>query len=131
MLSENDNKIDIEEENDNKVKNICLNDIKEKYNNIIQNNTQNISFKEINCLKNLLEDNFAVNKFNEYINDDFLENCELKLVFMPEEFIMKEENKFYFAGFGDKKRKKGNLKHKNNKKFPITEAKKNKRKFDS
>ena len=131
MLSENDNKIDIEEENDNKVKNICLNDIKEKYNNIIQNNTQNISFKEINCLKNLLEDNFAVNKFNEYINNDFLENCELKLVFMPEEFIMKEENKFYFAGFGDKKRKKGNFKHKNNKKFPITEAKKNKRKFDS
>ena len=118
MLSENDNKIDTDKENYKDEKDFCLNDIKEKYNNIIQNTSQNNN-KEINCLRNLLENNFAVNKFNDYIKNEFLDNCELKLVFMPEEFVMNEENKFYFAGFGDKKRKRFNHKHKNNKNFPI------------
>ena len=80
-----------------------------------------------------MENSFAFNEFNKYINNDFLDNCEYKLVFMPEEFHMREENKFYFAGFGEKKRKRGNFRNKNNtnnKNYSKTEAKKNKRKLE-
>ena len=137
MFNDNDNKIEIEKETKNKYKNekdYYLNELKDKYNNLKNNNClnyQNNLNKEIKLLNNILENSFAVSEFNNYINKDFLDNCEYKLVFMPYEFHMKEENKLYFAGFGDKKRKRGNFRNKNNtnnKKYSITEAKKNKRK---
>lgn len=136
MISDNDNKIEIEKESENNYKNekdYYLNELENKYNNLKNNNSQNNFNKEINCLKNILENSFAINEFNNYINKDFLDNCEYKLVFMPDEFHMKEENKFYFSGFGEKRKKRGNFRNKNNtnnKNYAITEAKKNKRKME-
>ena len=109
-----------------KEKNILLNELKDKYYNIIKNNHNDNCIKEINCLNKILENSFSINKFNDYINNEFLENCEYKLVFMPEEFNMKENGKYYFPGIGDKKKKKVNYKNKNGnyKNHHITEAKK-------
>ena len=135
MINDNDNKIDIENENPNienfkKEKEFYLNGLKEKYNNIMKNDSKNNYIKEINCLNNLLENSFAIDKFKKYINNDFLDNCEYKLVFMPDEFNMKEDKNYYFAGFGDKKRRKGNFRNKNNiHKNAISDAKKNKKKY--
>ena len=121
--NENENKVNFKNENDN-----YLNNLKEKYNNIMKNNSKNNYIKEINCLNNILENSFAINKFNDYINKDFLDNCEYKLVFMPEEFNMKEDNNYYFPSFGEKKRKRVNYRNKNNK-IHITDAKRNKKKY--
>ena len=128
MISNDDNKKEIKDKND------TLNEIKEKYNKLIKNksNTDNICDKEINCLNKILENSNAIDKFHNYINNDFLDNCEYKLIFMPEEFAINENNKYYFTGLGEKKRKKINLKNKNNnnnRNNSIT-GKRNKRKYD-
>ena len=137
MINNIESKIDIEEEipdtyNAQNEKDMIINEYKIKYENLIKNNYENNSEKEINCLKKILENPFSVDKFKSYIDTDFLDNCEYKLIFAPEEFNMKEEAKFYFQGFGDKKRKKViNIKNKNaNKNFSVLEAKKNKKKFN-
>ena len=138
MINNIESKIDIEEEipEPNKAKNekdIIINEYKLKYDKLMKGNYENNSIKEINCLKKILENPFSVDKFKSYIDTDFLDNCEYKLIFAPEEFNMKEEAKFYFQGFGDKKRKKlVNIKNNKNanKNFSVLEAKKNKNKFD-
>ena len=126
MISEN-NKIEVEKENNT---NELLQEIKEKYNKIIDSNIDNNKCtKEINCLNKILEISNAFNKFNNYINNDFLDNCEYKLIFMPEEFNMNEDNKYYFNGLGDKKKKKVNYRNKNNNKN-CSVVRRNKRKYD-
>ena len=126
MISEN-NKIEVEKENNT---NELLKEIKEKYNKIMKSNIDNNKCtKEINCLNKILEISNAFNKFNNYINNDFLDNCEYKLIFMPEEFNMNEDNKYYFNGLGDKKKKKLNYRNKNNNKN-YSVVRRNKRKYD-
>lgn len=126
MISEN-NKIEVEKENNT---NELLKEIKEKYNKIIDSNIDNNKCtKEINCLNKILENSNAFDKFNNYINNDFLDNCEYKLIFMPEEFNMNEDNKYYFNGLGDKKKKKVNYRNKNNNKN-CSVVRRNKRKYD-
>ena len=138
MINNIESKIDIEEEipdnyNAQNEKDMIINEYRIKYEKLINKKYENNSEKEINCLKKILENPFSVDKFKSYIDTDFLDNCEYKLIFAPEEFNMKEEAKFYFQGFGDKKRKKlVNIKNNKNanKNFSVLEAKKNKKKFD-
>jgi len=137
MINNIESKIDIDEEKPDitltkNEKDLCIDEFSAKYKNLINNKYANYSTKEINCLDKILENTFSVDKFKSYINKDFLDNCEYKLIFMPDEFNMKEDAKFCFPGFGDKKRKKlVNIKHKNmNKNFSEFADKKNKRKFD-
>ena len=132
-----ESKIDIDEEipeikQAKNEKDMYINEFNSKYEKLIKKNYENFSNKEVNCLNNILENTFSVDKFKSYIDQDFLDNCEYKLIFMPDEFNMKEDAKFCFPGFGDKKRKKlVNIKHKNmNKNFSEFADKKNKRKFD-
>ena len=128
MINNNNNKTEITNENDK------LNEIKAKYYKIMQNknNINNTCMKEINCLNKILENSNAIDKFDNYINNDFLDNCEYKLIFMPEEFVVNENNKYYFSGFGEKKNKK--IRHKNrsfnNNINDSTTAKRNKRKYE-
>ena len=137
MINNSESKIDLDEEildikEASNKKDIFVNELKAKYDNLIKNKHENNSIKEFNCLNKILENTFAFDEFKSYINKDFLDNCEYKLIFMPDEFNMKEDDKFYFQGFGDKKHKKViNAKNKNvNKNFSPITAKKNKRKFD-
>ena len=65
-------------------------ELEEKYNKLIKNSSQNDYIKEKNCLNKLLESSFALNKFDKYNNKDFLDDCEYKLVFMPDEFHIYE-----------------------------------------
>lgn len=137
MINNIESKIDIEEEipdtyNAQNEKDMIINEYRIKYEKLINKKYENNSEKEINCLKKILENPFSVDKFKSYIDTEFLDNCEYKLIFMPDEFNMKEDDKFYFQGFGDKKHKKiNNAKNKNvNKNFSPITAKKNKRKFD-
>ena len=137
MINNIETKIEIEEdvndiERTQNEKEMNLNEFRTKYENLIKKNYENYSMNEINCLNKILENTFSVEKFKSYIDKDFLDNCEYKLIFMPDEFNMKEDDKFYFQGFGDKKHKKiNNAKNKNvNKNFSPITAKKNKRKFD-
>jgi len=113
-------------------KDTYINELKEKYEKMNKKNYENYSIKEINCLNNILENQFSVEKFKSYIDQDFLDNCEYKLIFAPNEFDMKEDDKFYFQGFGEKKKRKvAKIKNKNtNKNFDMLTAKKNNRKFD-
>ena len=137
MINNIETKIEIEEdvndiERTQNEKEMNLNEFRTKYENLVKKNYENYSMNEINCLNKILENTFSVEKFKSYIDKDFLDNCEYKLIFMPDEFNMKEDDKFYFQGFGDKKHKKViNAKNKNvNKNFSPITAKKNKRKFD-
>ena len=137
MINNSESKIDLDEEildikEASNKKDIFVNELKAKYDNLIKNKHENNSIKEFNCLNKILENTFAFDEFKSYINKDFLDNCEYKLIFMPDEFNMKEDAKFGFQGFGDKKRKKfGNIKNKNaNKNSKSLVAQKNKRKFD-
>ena len=137
MINNIETKIEIEEdvndiERSQNKKEMNLNEFRTKYENLIKKNYENYSMNEINCLNKILENTFSVERFKSYIDKDFLDNCEYKLIFMPDEFNMKEDDKFYFQGFGDKKHKKiNNAKNKNvNKNFSPITAKKNKRKFD-
>ena len=137
MINNIETKIEIEEdvndiERTQNEKEMNLNEFRTKYENLVKKNLENYSMNEINCLNKILENTFSVEKFKSYIDKDFLDNCEYKLIFMPDEFNMKEDDKFYFQGFGDKKHKKiNNAKNKNvNKNFSPITAKKNKRKFD-
>ena len=137
MINNIETKIEIEEnvndiERTQNEKEMNLNEFRTKYENLVKKNYENYSMNEINCLNKILENTFSVEKFKSYIDKDFLDNCEYKLMFMPDEFNMKEDDKFYFQGFGDKKHKKViNAKNKNvNKNFSPITAKKNKRKFD-
>ena len=137
MINNIETKIEIEEdvndiERTQNEKEMNLNEFRTKYENLIKKNYENYSMNEINCLNKILENTFSVEKFKSYIDKDFLDNCEYKMIFMPDEFNMKEDDKFYFQGFGDKKHKKiNNAKNKNvNKNFSPITAKKNKRKFD-
>ena len=137
MINNIETKIEIEEdvndiERSQNKKEMNLNEFRTKYENLVKKNYENYSMNEINCLNKILENTFSVEKFKSYIDKDFLDNCEYKLIFMPDEFNMKEDDKFYFQGFGDKKHKKiNNAKNKNvNKNFSPITAKKNKRKFD-
>ena len=137
MIDNSKSKIDIDEEipegEDNKdEKDMILDEYRAKYDKLNKKNYENYTIKEINCLDNILENPFSMDKFKSYIDTDFLDNCEYKLIFAPDEFNMKEDAKFCFQGFGDKRRKKViNIKNKNmNKNFVMLEAKKNKRKFD-
>ena len=137
MINNIETKIEIEEdvndiERTQNEKEMNLNEFRTKYEYLVKNNYENYSMKEINCLNKILENTFSVEKFKSYIDKDFLDNCEYKMIFMPDEFNMTEDDKFYFQGFGDKKHKKiNNAKNKNvNKNFSPITAKKNKRKFD-
>jgi len=137
MINNIETKIEIEEdvndiERSQNEKEMNLNEFRTKYENLVKKNYENYSMNEINCLNKILENTFSVEKFKSYIDKDFLDNCEYKMIFMPDEFNMKEDDKFYFQGFGDKKHKKiNNAKNKNvNKNFSPITAKKNKRKFD-
>ena len=136
MINNIESKIDIEEDvpdtyKEQNEKDMIINEYKIKYEKLIKNNSENNSEKEINCLKKILENPLSLDKFKSYIETDFLDNCEYKLIFMPDEFNMKEETKFCFQGFGDKKRKKViNIKKNANKNFSVLEAKKNKKKFN-
>ena len=137
MINNIETKIEIEEdvndiERTQNEKEMNLNEFRTKYENLVKKNYENYSMNEINCLNKILENTFSVEKFKSYIDKDFLGNCEYKMIFMPDEFNMKEDDKFYFQGFGDKKHKKiNNAKNKNvNKNFSPITAKKNKRKFD-
>ena len=71
MINNNNNKTEITNENDK------LNEIKAKYYKIMQNknNINNTCMKEINCLNKILENSNAIDKFDNYINNDFLDNC--------------------------------------------------------
>ena len=138
MINNSENIIEGEKEEEEIIvkikKEFYIDELEEKYNKLKKNNSQNYCNKERNNLKKLLENSFAINIFDKYINNDFLDNCEYKLVFMPEEFNMKEDDKFYFSGFCEKRKKKinyrNNKNNKNNNKIsPITEVKKNKKKF--
>ena len=137
MINNIETKIEIEEdvndiERTQNKKEMNLNEFRTKYENLVKKNYENYSMNEINCLNKILENTFSVEKFKSYIDKNFLDNCEYKMIFMPDEFNMKEDDKFYFQGFGDKKHKKiNNAKNKNvNKNFSPITAKKNKRKFD-
>ena len=137
MINNIETKIEIEEdvndiEGTQNEKEMNLNEFRTKYEYLVKKNYENYSMNEINCLNKILENTFSVEKFKSYIDKDFLDNCEYKLIFMPDEFNMKKDDKFYFQGFGDKKHKKViNAKNKNvNKNFSPITAKKNKRKFD-
>jgi len=137
MINNIETKIEIEEdvndiERTQNEKEMNLNEFRTKYEYLVKKNYENYSMNEINCLNKILENTFSVEKFKSYIDKDFLDNCEYKMIFMPDEFNMKEDDKFYFQGFGDKKHKKViNAKNKNvNKNFSPITAKKNKRKFD-
>ena len=137
MINNIETKIEIEEdvndiERTQNEKEMNLNEFRTKYENLVKKNYENYSMNEINCLNKILENTYSVEKFKSYIDKDFLDNCEYKMIFMPDEFNMKEDDKFYFQGFGDKKHKKiNNAKNKNvNKNFSPITAKKNKRKFD-
>ena len=137
MINNIESKIDIEEEipdtyNAQNEKDMIINEYRIKYEKLINKKYENNSEKEINYLKKILENPFSVDKFKSYIDTEFLDNCEYKLIFMPDEFNMKEDAKFGFQGFGDKKRKKfGNIKNKNaNKNSKSLVAQKNKRKFE-
>ena len=137
MINNIETKIEIEEdvndiERTQNEKEMNLNEFRTKYEYLVKKNYENYSMNEINCLNKILENTFSVEKFKSYIDKDFLDNCEYKMIFMPDEFNMKEDDKFYFQGFGDKKHKKiNNAKYKNvNKNFSPITAKKNKRKFD-
>ena len=137
MINNIETKIEIEEnvndiERTQNEKEMNLNEFRTKYEYLVKKNYENYSMNEINCLNKILENTFSVEKFKSYIDKDFLDNCEYKMIFMPDEFNMKEDDKFYFQGFGDKKHKKiNNAKNKNvNKNFSPITAKKNKRKFD-
>jgi hypothetical protein len=138
MIDNIESKIDKEEEeildanNTKNEKDMIINEYKIKYEKLIKKNYQNNSVKEINCLKNILENPFSVEKFGDYIETDFLDNCEYKLILMPDEFKMKDDEKYYFQGFGDKRRKKAiNIKNKyGNKNLSVLDGKKNKKKFD-
>ena len=137
MINNIENKIDIDEDiieeiNKNN-KDSILNELRIKYDKLINNKYENKNIKEIKFINNVMENSFSVDKFKNYIDNDFLDNCEYKLIFMPEEFNMKEDGKFYFQGFGEKKKRKiMNLKNKNNvnKNSSAFEAKKNKKKYD-
>ena len=137
MINNIENKIDIDEDiiegiNKNN-KEAILNELRIKYDKLINNKYENKNIKEIKFINNVMENSFSVDKFKNYIDNDFLDNCEYKLIFMPEEFNMKEDRKFYFQGFGEKKKRKiMNLKNKNNvnKNSSAFEAKKNKKKYD-
>lgn len=137
MNENKEKKIEIDEEipdmNCEKIgKDTYINELKEKYEKMNKQNYENYSIKEINCLNNILENQFSVDKFESYIDQDFLDNCEYKLIFAPNEFDMKEDDKFYFQGFEEKKKRKvAKIKNKNtNKNFDMLTAKKNNRKFD-
>ena len=137
MINNIETKIEIEEdvndiERTQNEKEMNLNEFRTKYEYLVKKNYENYSMNEINCLNKILENTFSVEKFKSYIDKNFLDNCEYKMIFMPDEFNMKEDDKFYFQGFGDKKHKKiNNAKNKNvNKNFSPITAKKNKRKFD-
>ena len=137
MNENKEKKIEIDEEipdmNCEKIgKDTYINELKEKYEKMNKKNYENYSIKEINCLNNILENQFSVDKFKSYIAQNFLDNCEYKLIFAPNEFDMKEDDKFYFQGFGEKKKRKvAKIKNKNtNKNFDMLTAKKNNRKFD-
>ena len=137
MINNIETKIEIEEdvndiERTQNEKEMNLNEFRTKYEYLVKKNYENYSMNEINCLNKILENTFSVEKFKSYIDKDFLDNCEYKMIFMPDEFNMKEDDKFYFQSFGDKKYKKiNNAKNKNvNKNFSQITAKKNKRKFD-
>jgi hypothetical protein len=137
MNENKEKKIEIDEEipdmNCEKIgKDTYINELKEKYEKMNKQNYENYSIKEINCLNNILENRFSVEKFKSYIDQDFLDNCEYKLIFAPNEFDMKEDDKFYFQGFAEKKKRKvAKIKNKNtNKNFDMLTAKKNNRKFD-
>ena len=137
MINNIETKIEIEEdvndiERTQNEKEMNLNEFRTKYENLVKKNYENYSMNEINCLNKILENTFSVEKFKSYIDKNFLDNCEYKMIFMPDEFNMKEDDKFYLQGFGDKKHKKiHNAKNKNvNKNFSPITAKKNKRKFD-
>ena len=137
MINNIETKIEIEEdvndiERTQNEKEMNLNEFRTKYEYLVKKNYENYSMNEINCLNKILENTFSVEKFKSYIDKDFLDNCEYKMIFMPDEFNMKEDDKFYFKGFGYKKHKKViNAKNKNvNKNFSPITAKKNKRKFD-
>ena len=137
MNENKEKKIEIDEEipemNCEKIrKDTYINELKEKYEKMNKQNYENYSIKEINCLNNILENQFSVEKFKSYIDQDFLDNCEYKLIFAPNEFDMKEDDKFYFQGLGEKKKRKvAKIKNKNNNKnFDMLTAKKNNRKFD-
>ena len=137
MINNIENKIDIDEDiieeiNKNN-KDSILNELRIKYDKLINNKYENKNIKEIKFINNVMENSFSVDKFKNYIDNDFLDNCEYKLIFMPEEFNMKEDGKFYFQGFGEKKKRKiMNLKNKNNvnKNSSALEAKKNQKKYD-
>ena len=137
MINNIENKIDIDEDiiegiNKNN-KEAILNELRIKYDKLINNKYENKNIKEIKFINNVMENSFSVDKFKNYIDNDFLDNCEYKYIFMPEEFNMKEDRKFYFQGFGEKKKRKiMNLKNKNNvnKNSSAFEAKKNKKKYD-
>ena len=134
MINGNEIRNETEKNNEKRDKNereFYLNDLEEKYKYLIKNNSDKNHNKKINLLKNILENSFAINKFDNYINSDFLDNSEYKLVFMPDEFKMREENKFYFTGFGEKKRKRVNYRNRNNNRnYSKTEAKKKQKKFE-
>ena len=137
MINNIESRIDIEEDKNDieraqNEKDMSLNEFRTKYDNLIKKNYENYSVNEVNCLNKILENTFSVDKFKSYINKDFLDNCEYKLIFMPDEFNMKEDDKYYFQGFGDKRHKKiNNAKNKTaNKNISPFAAKKNKRKFD-
>ena len=137
MINNIESKIDKDEEipeiiNGKNGKDLYMSEFYSKYENLLQKNYENYSIKEVNCLNKIMENTFSVDKFKSYINKEFLDNCEYKLIFMPDEFNMKEDAKFCFPGFGDKKRKKlVNIKHKNiNKNYAEFVSNKNKRKFN-
>ena len=111
-----------------KEKDMSINEFRTKYDKKKKKNYENYSVNEVNCLNKILENTFSVDKFKSYINKDFLDNCEYKLIFMPDEFNMKEDDKYYFQGFGDKRHKKiNNAKNKTaNKNISPFAAKKNK-----
>ena len=137
MINNIENKIDIDEDivevNNKDNKDAILNELRIKYDKLINNKYENKNIKEIKFINNVMENSFSVDKFKNYIDNDFLDNCEYKLIFMPEEFNMKEDGKFYFQGFGEKKKRKiMNIKNKNNvnKNSSVFEAKKNQKKYD-
>ena len=80
--------------------------IRNKLFSILKNNSDK-NENEINCLNKILENSLAVDKIESYLKYDFLDDCQYKLNFMSEEFkVKKEKNKYYFACFEDKKKKR-------------------------
>ena len=104
MINNIETKIEIEEdvndiERTQNEKEMNLNEFRTKYEYLVKQNYENYSMNEINCLNKILENTFSVEKFKSYIDKDFLDNCEYKMIFMPDEFNMKEDDKLYFQGF--------------------------------